>query len=517
MKVILGLDQGTSSSRAVLMRPDGTLSHIAQRELPQIYPQPGWVEQDPEAIWSSQAAAVRAVLAEAELDPSNIHCIGITNQRETTIVWERATGRPIANALVWQDRRTAEDCAQLAASHRNGLNVESLVTEKTGLVMDAYFSASKIRWILHHVPGARAQAQAGQLAFGTVDSWLVWKLTHGRRHITDVSNASRTLLFNIHTLAWDDELLDIFDVPRSMLPEVVDSSGDLARAAELVPDGNITGIAGDQQAALFGQMCIRPGMAKNTYGTGCFLMLHTGEKPVRSHHRLLTTVAWRRAGQTEYALEGSIFVAGAAIQWMRDGLGILGSAAEVEALAASVPDSGGVVFVPALTGLGAPHWDPNARGTIFGLTRGTTRAHIARAALEGITLEVADIVRAMESDATELASGMRVRELRVDGGASTNDLLYADAGGPARHSDCAFTNRGGNRVRRLLSGWPWSRPVAAWKRWSVSGGNRGDSNHNPTPENDTANWPHGIRPSSALEADENELSSRPKVAAATVV
>ena len=423
MTVILGLDQGTSSSRAVLMRPDGTLSHIAQRELPQIYPQPGWVEQDPEAIWSSQAAAVRAVLGDADLDPAAIHCIGIANQRETTLVWERATGRPIANAIVWQDRRTADDCVQLAASEHNGRNIETLVTEKTGLVLDAYFSASKIRWILQHVPGARAQAQAGRLAFGTVDSWLVWKLTRGRRHITDVSNASRTLLFNIHTLTWDDELLDIFDIPRSMLPEVVDSNGDLAVGTELLPHGKITGIAGDQQAALFGQMCLRPGMAKNTYGTGCFLMLQTGTTPVRSPHRLLTTVAWRIAGQTNYALEGSIFVAGAAIQWMRDGLGIINSAPEVEALAASVSDSGGVIFVPALTGLGAPHWDPHARGAIFGLTRGATRAHLARAALEGIALQVADIVRAMETNANDSSGGLRVDVLRVDGGASINDLL----------------------------------------------------------------------------------------------
>ena len=423
MTVILGLDQGTSSSRAVLMRADGTLSHIAQRELPQIYPQPGWVEQDPEAIWSSQSAAVRAVLGEAGLDHAAIHCIGITNQRETTIVWERAAGRPIANAIVWQDRRTADDCAHLAATEHNSRNIESLVTEKTGLVLDAYFSASKIRWILQHVPGARAQAQAGQLAFGTVDTWLIWKLTGGRRHITDVTNASRTLLFNIHTLTWDDELLDIFDIPRSMLPEVVDSSGDLAAATELLPNGKITGIAGDQQAALFGQMCLRPGMAKNTYGTGCFLMLQTGTAPVRSPHRLLTTIAWRFAGQTNYALEGSIFVAGAAIQWLRDGLGILNSAPEVEALAASVPDSGGVIFIPALTGLGAPHWDPHARGAIFGLTRGATRAHLARAALEGIAFQVADIVRAMETNANDPANGLRVHELRVDGGASTNDLL----------------------------------------------------------------------------------------------
>lgn len=423
MTVILGLDQGTSSSRAVLVRHDGTLSHTAQRELPQIYPQPGWVEQDPEAIWSSQAAAVRAVLSEAGLVPSKIDCIGITNQRETTIVWERATGRPIANAIVWQDRRTAVYCRELAESSPSGLDLESMIRKKTGLVLDAYFSASKIRWILDHVPGARAQAEAGVLAFGTVDSWLVWKLTGGRSHITDATNASRTLLFNIHTLQWDDDLLEIFGVPRSMLPEVVDSSGDLAIASELVPNRKIMGIAGDQQAALFGQMCIRPGMAKNTYGTGCFLMLQTGNKPVSSRHRLLTTIAWRMAGETHYALEGSIFVAGALIQWLRDGLGILNNAAEVEALAASVPDSGGVVIVPALTGLGAPHWDPHARGAMFGLTRGTTRAHIARAALEGIALEVTEILRAMESDAMESDAAMRIHELRVDGGASVNNLL----------------------------------------------------------------------------------------------
>ncbi len=418
MTAILGLDQGTSSSRAVLVRPDGTLFHTAQRELMQIYPHPGWVEQDPEAIWSSQAAAARAALSETGHNASKVACIGITNQRETTIVWERTTGRPIANAIVWQDRRTAEYCRELAEGHADGLDVEALVRQKTGLVLDPYFSSSKIRWILDHVPGARAQAEAGHLAFGTVDSWLVWKLTDGRRHITDVTNASRTLLFNIHTLQWDDDLLEVFGVPRSMMPEVVDSSGDLATASELLPGGKIAGIAGDQQAALFGQMCIRPGMAKNTYGTGCFLMLQTGTTPVSSNHRLLTTIAWRMAGETHYALEGSIFVAGAVIQWLRDGLGILNSAAEVEALAASVPDSGGVVLVPALTGLGAPHWDPHARGSMFGLTRGTTRAHIARAALEGIALEVTEILKAMESDA-----GIRVRELRVDGGASVNDLL----------------------------------------------------------------------------------------------
>jgi len=423
MTVILGLDQGTSSSRAVLVRPDGTLLHTAQRELPQIYPQPGWVEQDPEAIWSSQAAAVRAVLSETGLDTAALACAGITNQRETTIVWERATGCPISNAIVWQDRRTAEYCRQLASTLAGASNMEELVRAKTGLVLDAYFSASKIRWILDHVPGAKAQALAGKLAFGTVDSWLAWKLTGGHRHITDVTNASRTLLFNIHTLQWDDELLEIFDIPRSMLPEVVDSSGDLATASEVVPGAKIAGIAGDQQAALFGQMCVRPGMAKNTYGTGCFLMLQTGNKPVFSSHRLLTTVAWRMAGETKYALEGSIFVAGALVQWLRDGLGILNSAAEIEALAASVSDSGGVVLVPALTGLGAPHWDPHARGAMYGLTRGTTRAHIARAALEGIALQVTEILRAMESDALTSDPNLCVNELRVDGGASVNDLL----------------------------------------------------------------------------------------------
>ncbi len=495
MTVILGLDQGTSSSRAVLMRADGTLSHIAQRELPQIYPQPGWVEQDPEAIWSSQAAAVRAVLGDAGLDPAAIHCIGITNQRETTLVWERATGRPIANAIVWQDRRTADDCAQLSATHHNGRNIESLVSEKTGLVLDAYFSASKIRWILQHVPGARAQAHAGQLAFGTVDSWLLWKLTGGRRHITDVSNASRTLLFNIHTLAWDQELLDIFDIPRSMLPEVVDSSGDLAVATELLPNGKITGIAGDQQAALFGQMCLRPGMAKNTYGTGCFLMLQTGTMPVRSPHRLLTTVAWRMAGQTNYALEGSIFVAGAAIQWLRDGLGILNSAPEVEALAASVPDSGGVIFVPALTGLGAPHWDPHACGAIFGLTRGATRAHLARAALEGIAFQVADIVRAMETNADGPADGLRVHELRVDGGASTNDLLMqmqADLLGiPIVRSQTSEATVLGVCYLAGLGAGVWSRVEELERQWCES--RRFDPQPNPEERRrKLAAWHHAI-------------------------
>ena len=424
MTWILGLDQGTSSSRAILVRPDGTVHHSASRELPQIYPQPGWVEQDPEAIWSSQAAAVRAVMVEAGVNASQIAAAGITNQRETTIVWDRETGRPIANAIVWQDRRTAEYCRGLAAQNVGGKSVETILQEKTGLILDAYFSASKIRWLLDHVPGAMERARAGKLAFGTVDSWLVWKLTGGRRHITDVTNASRTLLFNIHTLAWDEELLQIFELPSSLLPEVVDSSGALATPTEVIPGVAIAGIAGDQQAALFGQMCLHPGMAKNTYGTGCFLMLQTGDKPVTSRHRLLTTLAWRLPGDSpQYAIEGSIFVAGAAVQWLRDGLGILNSAAEIETLAASVADSGGVSFVPALTGLGAPHWDPDARGVMLGLTRGTTRGHIARAVLEALALQVTEVLRAMESDALEAGGSMRVRELRVDGGASANNLL----------------------------------------------------------------------------------------------
>ena len=388
MSIILGLDQGTSSSRAVLMRADGTLSHIAQRELPQIYPHPGWVEQDPEAIWSSQAAAVRAVLGDAGIDPSAIHCIGITNQRETTLVWERATGRPIANAIVWQDRRTAEDCAQLAASEHNGRNLEALVSEKTGLVLDAYFSASKIRWILQHVPGARAQATpaSSPSAPSTLGSSGNSPAAVATSPMSPTPRAPCCLTSTLSPGIRSCSTSSTFPAPccrKLSTPAAIS-----AVTTELLPHGKITGIAGDQQAALFGQMCLRPGMAKNTYGTGCFLMLQTGTTPVRSPHRLLTTVAWRIAGQTNYALEGSIFVAGAAIQWLRDGLGILNTAPEVEALAASVPDSGGVIFVPALTGLGAPHWDPHARGAIFGLTRGATRAHLARAALEGITFRL---------------------------------------------------------------------------------------------------------------------------------
>ncbi|MHB1023788.1 MAG: glycerol kinase GlpK [Acidobacteriaceae bacterium] len=410
---ILALDQGTSSSRAVLVDSSGHIAAVAQRELPQIYPQPGWVEQDPEAIWSSQSAAIRAVMEKSQLTETDIVAVGITNQRETTVVWNRVTGKPIFNAIVWQDRRTAPLCESLVAQGH-----EPLVQQKTGLVIDAYFSASKIRWILDHVPGAQAQAAAGELAFGTVDSWLIWKLTDGRKHITDVTNASRTMVFNLHTLDWDDELLGILGIPRSMMPSVVASSGPCAEMTTMLPGLPISGIAGDQQAALFGQMCLRPGMVKNTYGTGCFMLMQTGPEFIPSKNRLLTTIAWQINGKTEYALEGSVFIGGAAVQWLRDGLGIISSSAEVEALAGSVPDNGGVYFVPALSGLGAPYWDPHARGLILGLTRGTTRAHIARATLEGLALQVTDILAAMQAD-----SGMAIPELRVDGGASSNSLL----------------------------------------------------------------------------------------------
>ena len=411
--VILALDQGTSSSRAVAVNQAGEIVAVAQRELPQIYPQPGWVEQDPETIWSSQLAAIRAVMEQAKLTPADIAAIGITNQRETTIVWDRETGQPIANAIVWQDRRTAPLCAKLQAQGH-----EQLFQQKTGLVIDAYFSGSKIRWLLDNVPGAREKAERGELAFGTVDSWLLWKLTSGKSHVTDVTNASRSLLFNLHTLAWDDELLRLLEIPRSLMPQVVPSSGECVRVADLLPGVPVCGIAGDQQAALFGQMCLKPGMVKNTYGTGCFMLMQTGEKPVVSKQRLLTTVAWQIKGKTEYALEGSVFIGGAAVQWLRDGLGIIGSSPEVEALAASVADNGGVYFVPALSGLGAPYWDPHARGSILGLTRGTTRGHIARAALEGIALQVTDILTAMQADAN-----IPIHELRVDGGASENAML----------------------------------------------------------------------------------------------
>jgi len=413
MSFILALDQGTTSSRAIVFDHGGSIRAVAQREFAQIYPQPGWVEHDPMEIWATQSGVLTEVLAKAGLGAADIAAIGITNQRETTLLWERATGKPVANAIVWQDRRTAPDCDALReAGHA------PLIARKTGLVIDAYFSGTKLRWLLDHVPGARARAARGELAFGTVDSWLVWNLSGGAAHVTDASNASRTMLFDIHSGDWDDELLALLDVPRSVLPQVVASSGRCAEAALQGAGVPIAGIAGDQQAALFGQACLQPGLAKNTYGTGCFLLLNTGRKAVASKNNLVSTVAWRRGGATEYALEGSVFIAGAAVQWLRDGLKLIRSAPEVEALAASVADNGGVYLVPAFAGLGAPHWDAYARGSIFGLTRGTTGGHIARAALESIAYQSAELVRAMESDAD-----IRLSELRVDGGATANNLL----------------------------------------------------------------------------------------------
>jgi glycerol kinase len=413
MPYVLALDQGTTSSRAIVFDESGAEVAIAQREFQQIFPRPGWVEHDPLEIWDSQLAVARQALERAGLAAGDLAALGITNQRETVVVWDRATGLPVTNAIVWQDRRTAEVCDRLKREGR-----EPLFRERTGLVLDPYFSGTKLAWILDHVPGAREDAD--RLAFGTVDSWLLWKLTGGALHATDVTNASRTLLWNLHTGDWDGELLRILDVPRQILPEVRSSSEIYGETlAELLgAPVAIAGVAGDQQAALFGQACLRPGMVKNTYGTGCFLLMNAGERPAVSRHQLLTTPAWRIGGRTEYALEGSVFVAGAVVQWLRDGLGLIRSAGEIEALAASVPDAGGVVLVPAFTGLGAPHWDPYARGALLGVTRGTTAGHLARAALEAIAFQVADVLDAMAAD-----SGVPVAELRVDGGAAVNDLL----------------------------------------------------------------------------------------------
>ena len=410
-RYILSIDQGTSSSKALVFDEAGSLIYSCGREFTQIFPNQGWVEQDPMEILSS----VRAVVDEAvtELRGGEVAAMGITNQRETTIVWDAESGDPVYNAIVWQDRRTARYCDTL---RERGL--EDFIRNKTGLIIDAYFSATKIRWILENVPGAREKADEGRLRFGTVDSWLVWNLTGGRVHATDVTNASRTMLFNINTLSWDKDLLELLGIPISMMPEVKDSSDSYGETEVLGHKIPIKGVIGDQQSALFGQMCIEKGSFKNTYGTGCFLLMNCGHKPVLSGNRLLTTVAWKIGDRVDYALEGSIFVAGAAVQWLRDGLGIIRSAGEVEALASAVPDNGGVYFVPALTGLGAPYWNPEARGTIVGLTRGATAAHIARATLEGIAFQTMDIVAAMERDA-----GIRISELKVDGGASRNNLL----------------------------------------------------------------------------------------------
>ncbi len=415
MSFILALDQGTTSSRAIIFAHDGSIRAMAQKEFKQIYPQPGWVEHDPEEIWSSQLTVAREAISRAGLSSTDIAAIGITNQRETTLLWDRKTGNPVYNAIVWQDRRTAEFCDELRAQGKS-----ELIRDRTGLVIDAYFSGSKLNWLLNRVPGARQRAQRGELAFGTVDSWLIWKLTSGTEHLTDVTNASRTMLFNISSGTWDDELLKLMDIPRELLPRVCSSSEVFGRtsASHFGTPVPISGIAGDQQAALFGQNCLERGLAKNTYGTGCFMLMNIGTSPAPSKHNLLTTVAWKRDGRTDYALEGSVFIAGAVVQWLRDGLGLIKSSSEVEALARTVPDSGGVYFVPAFAGLGAPHWDQYARGTIAGLTRGTTSGHLARAALEGIAFQVADVLDAMRQD-----SGLPLNELRVDGGACSNDLL----------------------------------------------------------------------------------------------
>ena len=415
MRYVLALDQGTTSSRAIVFDEEWRIRAVAQREFRQIFPQPGWVEHDPEEIYASQVGVAVEALKSAGVSAKDVAAIGIANQRETTIVWDRESGKPVHNAIVWQDRRTADTCEKLRKSGH-----EKLIQERTGLLIDAYFSASKVAWIFENVPGVRAAAERGRLAFGTVDSWLVWKLTGGRVHVTDITNASRTMLFNIHRGEWDRELLELFRIPAAILPEVRSSSEVYAEVSEA--DGlngiPVAGIAGDQQAALFGQQCVRPGLTKNTYGTGCFMLQNSGARAVASQNRLITTVAWKIADRTEYALEGSVFVAGAVVQWLRDGLGLIRSSSEVEALARSVPDNGGIFFVPAFVGLGAPHWDSFARGSVFGITRGTTAGHIARAAVESIAYQVADLLEAMQKD-----TGHAVEELRVDGGAAANDAL----------------------------------------------------------------------------------------------
>jgi glycerol kinase len=471
--MILALDQGTTSSRAILFNEQGLPIATAQKEFQQHYPQSAWVEHDPNDIWGSQSGVAAEVLAKANITPKDIRAIGITNQRETTLVWNKKTGQPIYNAVVWQDRRTAKYIDDLKAQ-----GLADTFQQKTGLVLDAYFSGSKVRWLLDNVQGARKQAEAGELAFGTVDTWLVYKLTGGRVHVTDVSNASRTLMFNIHTLEWDDELLEILQVPRAMLPEVRSSSEVYGESERGILGGNlpIAGIAGDQQAATFGQACFSKGQAKNTYGTGCFLMLNTGETATASKNNLLTTVAWKET-TTNYALEGSIFIAGAVVQWLRDSLGIIRNSEDVEKLAKSVPDNGGVYLVPAFAGLGAPHWDQYARGTMMGLTRGSTAAHIARAALESVAYQVTDVVKAMEADC-----GFKLSELRVDGGASKNDLMMqfqADMLGVpvVRPKVTETTALGAAYLAGLAVGFYPDRETIA-KQWAV------DEHFNPSMDTD---------------------------------
>jgi glycerol kinase len=416
-RYVLALDQGTTSSRSILFDHGGNIVASSQREFTQFFPQPGWVEHDADEIWVSQAVTIAEVLARAEVTPADLAAVGITNQRETVVLWDRATGHPVAPAIVWQDRRTADLCSKMKSEGH-----EAQVSERTGLLLDPYFSGTKLAWLLDAVPGARSRAERGELCFGTIDSWLIWKLSEHRLHVTDVTNASRTLLLDLKTGQWDEEMLGLFRVPRACLPKVLPSSlgaGTAGPLEVLIEGGTVLlgGIAGDQQAALFGQNCLHPGMAKNTYGTGCFMLMNTGDRPLMSKNRLLTTIAWDQRGR-RYALEGSVFVAGAVVQWLRDGLGLIEQSSDVEALAATVPDSGGVYFVPAFTGLGSPHWDAYARGTMLGMSRGTTRGHIARAALESIAFQSAELLQAMQQDA-----GQPLVELRVDGGATVNDLL----------------------------------------------------------------------------------------------
>ncbi len=485
---ILALDQGTTSSRAILFDQKGQIVAQAQKEFTQIFPKPGWVEHDPREIWSSQAGVAAEATVKVGHNGSNIAAIGITNQRETAVVWNRKTGAPVYNAIVWQDRRTAEFCDQLREDGH-----EDMIRSKTGLLLDAYFSASKVRWILDNVAGAREQAEAGELAFGTVDSWLIWNFTQGELHVTDVSNASRTMLFNIHTLRWDEELLALFDIPSSMLPTVKQSSevyGETKTTlfATKIP---IAGIAGDQQAALFGQMCTQPGMVKSTYGTGCFMLMNIGSTPKASQHNLLTTIGWQLDGQVCYALEGSIFIAGAVVQWLRDNLGIIKNSSEIEQLARQVDDNGGVYFVPAFAGLGAPYWDPYARGTIFGMSRATKAGHIARAACEAIAYQTMDVLKAMEAD-----SDLAIAELRVDGGATVNAMLMqfqADVLNTkvVRPSMAETTALGAAYLAGLAVGY-W-KDVPEIKAMA-----QGDSTYTPSPDRDSleagiADWHRAVR------------------------
>jgi glycerol kinase len=492
---ILAFDQGTTSSRAIVFNHAGEILSVAQKEFQQIFPQPGWVEHDADEIWSSQIGVASEAIARVSIRPSDIAAIGITNQRETTIVWDRTTSKPIYHAIVWQDRRTARYCDELkAAGH------EPLFQAKTGLFIDAYFSGTKLKWLLDNVPGAREKAARGELAFGTVDSWLMWKLTGGRLHMTDVTNASRTLLFNIHTQDWDDELLSLLDIPRSLLPTVRDSSEVYGHTGdEFGSRIAIAGIAGDQQAATFGQAALRTGMAKNTYGTGCFALLNTGDKPIASHYKLLTTIGWRIRDRIDYALEGSVFVAGAVVQWLRDGLGIIKTSAEVEALARRVPDNGGIYLVPAFVGLGAPHWDSYARGLMIGMTRGTMGAHIARAALESIAYQSADVLDAMKQDAH-----LELSELRVDGGASQNDLLMqfqADIlGVPVVRPKVSETTALGAAYLAGLAVGYWESEEEIMQHWQL------DKRFEPTISQDQrefllSNWRRAVERSKSWDVD----------------